>query len=102
MPDEDAPVASITVERATELSDLSRRPDPARSFRIEFSQLLQFEILLFRQKLDDHGRRHANGAVLRLVFFPRLQRLRVVAETGAATGRCAEQSKKMYSPVFMS
>ena len=67
MPDEDSPVASITVERATELSDLSRRLYPARSFRIEFSKLLQFKIFLFGQKLDAHGRRHANGAVLRLV-----------------------------------
>lgn len=51
MPHEDAPVASIAVERAPELPHLHRRRDPARSFRIELTQLLQLQIFFFAQKL---------------------------------------------------
>src|SRR5437868_11339616 len=83
MPDEDATVAPITVKRTAELSDLSRRLYPTRSFRIELSQLLKLEVFFFRQKLDAHGRRHAKRAILRLMFLPRLQRLIVVAKTYA-------------------
>src|SRR5450432_2123491 len=52
---EDAAVAAITIERATKFSDIRRCCNPARRLRIELAQLLQLEILFFRQKLDAHG-----------------------------------------------
>src|SRR6266480_870247 len=85
MPHEDATVAAITIQRTAELSDLSRRLYPTRSFRIELSQFLKPEIFFFRQKLDAHGYRHANRAILRLMFLPRLQRVIVVTKTYATT-----------------
>src|SRR5437879_1942400 len=83
MPHKNAAVAPITIQRTAELPDLSRRLYPARSFRIELFQLLKFEVFFFRQKLDAHGLRHANRAILRLMFLSRLQRLIVVTKTDA-------------------
>src|SRR5208282_1567779 len=83
---EDAAVAAITIKRAAEFPDVSRCCNPARRLRIELFQLLQFEILFFRQKLDAHGRGHVHGGTFRFVFLPRIQRFTVVAKTGAAFG----------------
>src|SRR5439155_14669540 len=85
VPHEDATVAPITIKRTAELSDRSRRLYPARSFRIELSQFLKFEIFFFRQKLNAHGRRHADRAILWLMFLSRIQRLIVVTKTYATT-----------------
>src|SRR5690348_10640191 len=41
-------VAAITKDRAAELPDGGRRPDPARSLCVELPKLLQLAILLFR------------------------------------------------------
>src|SRR5437763_703047 len=81
VPHKDATVATITIEGPTEFSDLSRRLYPTRSFRIEVAQLLKFEVFFFGQKLDTHGRRHTNGATLRLMFLSRFQCLIVVTKT---------------------
>ena len=45
--DEDSVVAAIAIERASELSDVRGRTDPALSFRIELAKLLHLEVLLF-------------------------------------------------------
>ena len=87
MPDEDATVAAIAIEGPAELSDLGRRLDPARSFRIELAQFLEREIFFFGQKLDAHGCGHTDGAILRLIFFSRRQRFIVVTKTHAIAGR---------------
>src|ERR1035441_3255529 len=60
---EDAVVAAITIEHTAEFSDISRCCNPARRLRIELAQLLQFEILFFRQKLNAHGCGHIYDAV---------------------------------------
>ena len=60
---------------------------PARGFRIEFSQALQRAIFFFRQNLDPHGGGHVHGAGLRLEFFPGLQRLPVIADVPAVFWR---------------
>ena len=83
MPHEDAAVAAITVECAAEFSDARRRLYPASSFRIELAQGLKLEIFFLRQKLDAHGYRHPNRAVVRLMFLPGLQRIIVVTKTQA-------------------
>src|SRR6266513_1022599 len=85
MPHEDAAVAPITIKRTAEVSDLSRRLYPTRPFRIELSHFLKLEIFFCRQKLDAHGPRHPNRAILRLMFLPRLQRVIVITKTYATT-----------------
>src|ERR1700747_2553373 len=40
--------AAITKKSATELSDVRRSLDPARSFHIDWTKFLQFAILFFR------------------------------------------------------
>src|ERR1039458_1100799 len=83
---EDPAEASITKERTADFSHVRRRFYPARRLRIEISQLLQLQILFFRQKLNAHGRGHINGGVFRFKFFPRIQPFPVVTNTGAAFG----------------
>src|SRR5208282_3486476 len=70
---EDAAIAAITIERAAEFSDVSRRCNPARRLRIELSQLLQLQIFFFRQKLNAHVRRHIHGSIFWFKFLPRIQ-----------------------------
>src|SRR5256885_13895762 len=84
----------ITIKRTAELSDLSRRLYPTRSFRIELSQFLKLEIFFFRQKLDVHGGRHANRAILRLMLLSRLQRFIVVTKTYATVRRLRRTIEK--------
>ena len=69
---------------SSERPDVRRRSDPAGSLRIEVAELLQFSVLFLRQKVDAHRGGHLDGAALRLVFFPRLERFTVVADTSAA------------------
>ena len=54
--DKNAAVTAITIQRAAEFSDVSRRFPPARRLRVKLSKFLELEILFFRQKLNAHGR----------------------------------------------
>src|SRR5947209_16666570 len=64
-------VAAIAKEGAAELSDLRRGFHPARRLQVELAEILKLPVLFFRQKLDAHGRRQIDGAILWLVLFPR-------------------------------
>ena len=46
------------------------------------------------QEFNTHGRGHADSATFGLVFFPRLQRLIVVAKAYAVTGRLRRTIEK--------
>src|SRR6266542_2555823 len=81
---EDAAVAAITIERATEFSNISRCFHPARRLRIEIPEFLQLQILFFHQKLNAHGRSHIHSGVFRSMFLSRFQPFPVVTNTGAA------------------
>ena len=50
----------------------------------KLAQRLQLPILFFRQNLDADRGGHVQGAVLRLVFFPCLERCAVVADASTA------------------
>jgi hypothetical protein len=85
---EDTTEAAITKEGAAELSHICRCFHPTRRLRIEISKFLQLSILFFRQKLDAHGRRHIEHAILRFEFLSRIQRFTslVNVEAGMVAG----------------
>jgi hypothetical protein len=55
-------IATIAEERTTKIPYLGWRFHPARSFPIEFSNRLQFSILLFREYLNTYRGRHFDSA----------------------------------------
>ncbi|MDT4876234.1 hypothetical protein FQZ97_1116610 [compost metagenome] len=61
---------AVTENSAAEFPDLRRGGQPAGSFGIKISQLLQANVLLFRKDLHAHFSGHGQGAVFRLVLFP--------------------------------
>src|SRR3984893_15416416 len=81
---EDGVVPTITKEGSAEFSNISRCFHPARRFRIEITDFLKFSILFFLKNLNANGSRHINSVIFWFMFFPRLQRSTVVANTSAA------------------
>src|SRR4051812_20163609 len=70
---EDTAKATIAKNSAAKFSNVSRRFQPSRRFRVKIPKFLQLLILLFRQKLNAHGRSQIHGTVFRFMFFPGIQ-----------------------------
>src|SRR5581483_9867865 len=91
-------VAAIAEEGAAEFSDLRRCLHPTGRLRIELAKFLQLAILLFGEKFDAHGGRHAHGVVFGFVFFSCVQRFAVVAKASAPGGAfCGTIIKNIFA-----
>src|SRR5215204_869369 len=83
---EDRVVATVAEQRTAELPDLDRCLHPAGRGGIELTELLEPPVLVHGEECRPHGGCHIDGAALRFVLLPRLQRLAVVTDASASLG----------------